>query len=188
MKKHINLYASEKSIIDIGKRFSYVFDELSPEANGFYYKPCLIPNIVKKEFILNGLRVLSFPQNHGFSESTGFRINNMAYCTDVIDFSEESFELLYGLDLLIIDCLRFKPHKTHAHLDKVLMWIDELKPKKSVLTHMNYDVDYDHINSLLPSNCEAAYDGLIFLNANFLNLKIFSNYISYKFTNYFNSL
>ena len=61
MKKHINLYASEKSIIDIGKRFSYVFDELSPEANGFYYKPCLIPNIVKK-FILNGLRVLSFPK------------------------------------------------------------------------------------------------------------------------------
>ena len=161
MKKHINLYASEKSLIDIGKRFSYVFDELSPEANGFYYKPCLIPNIVKKEFILNGLKVLSFPQNHGFSESTGFRINNMAYCTDVIDFSEESFELLYGLDLLIIDCLRFKPHKTHAHLDKVLMWIDELKPKKSVLTHMNYDVDYDHINSLLPSNCEAAFDGLI---------------------------
>ncbi len=85
----------------------------------------------------------------------------MAYCTDVMDFSEESFELLYGLDLLIIDCLRFKPHKTHAHLDKVLIWIDELKPKKSVLTHMNYDVDYDHINSLLPSNCEAAFDGLI---------------------------
>ena len=123
--------------------------------------PVFTSIIVKKEFLLNELRVLSFPQNHGFSESTGFRINNMAYCTDVIDFSKESFELLYGLDLLIIDCLRFKPHKTHAHLDKVLMWIDELKPKKSVLTHMNYDVDYDHINSLLPSNCEAAFDGLI---------------------------
>ena len=161
MKKHINLYASEKSIIDIRKRFSYVFEELSPEANGFYYKPCLIPNIAKKEFLLNELRVLSFPQNHGFSESTGFRINNMAYCTDVIDFCEESFKLLYGLDMLIIDCLRFKPHKTHAHLNKVLMWIDKLKPKKSILTHMNYDVDYDHINSLLPTNCEAAFDGLI---------------------------
>ena len=79
MNKHINLYASEKSIIDIGKRFSYVFDELSPEANGFYYKPCLIPNIVKKEFILNGLRVLGFSRIMDFQnllvlESTAWLI------------------------------------------------------------------------------------------------------------------
>tara|TARA_A200000113_G_C8847107_1_gene348990 strand:- start:185 stop:961 length:777 start_codon:yes stop_codon:yes gene_type:complete len=161
MNKHINLYASKKSINDIKERFSYVFEELSPEANGFYYKPCLIPNVVKKNFLLNDLKVLSFPQDHGFSESTGFRINDMAYCTDVIDFCDESFNLLSKLDLLIIDCLRFSPHKTHAHLDKVLMWIEKLKPKRSVLTHMNYDVDYDHINSMLPKNCEAAYDGLI---------------------------
>ena len=55
MNKHINLYASKKSINDIKERFSYVFEELSPEANGFYYKPCLIPNVVKKNFLLNAL-------------------------------------------------------------------------------------------------------------------------------------
>ena len=150
-----------KNINDIKKRFGYVFEDLSPEANGFYYKPCLIPNVLKDQFPLNELDVKSFPQNHGFSESTGFRINDMAYCTDVLDFCEDSFKLLTKLDLLIIDCLRFKPHKTHAHFDKVMDWIDRLKPKKTVLTHMNYEVDYDHISSLLPRNCEAAYDGLI---------------------------
>ncbi len=162
MKKHINLYATSKNIDEIRQRFSYVFDDLSPEANGFYYKPCLIPNLINGKFTINDTKIHSFPQNHGFSQSTGFKINNnFAYCTDVLDFSKESFKLLYKLDLLIIDCLRFKPHKTHAHFDKVLDWIKELKPKKTVLTHMNYDVDYDYISSLLPNNCIAAFDGLV---------------------------
>lgn len=161
MKKHINLYATEENINEMKKRFSYVFEDLSPEANGFYYKPCLIPNSIDGEFQINDLKIHSFPQNHGFSESTGFKVNNVAYCTDVLEFSKESFKLLYNLDLLIIDCLRFKPHRTHAHLDKVLDWIKELKPNKTVLTHMNYEVDYDYLSSLLPTNCMAAYDGLV---------------------------
>ena len=161
MKKHLNMYATEKNINEIKKRFSYVFEDLSPQANGFYYKPCLIPNSIDGEFFINDLKIHSFPQSHGFSESTGFRINNIAYCTDVLEFSKESFNLLYNLDLLIIDCLRFEPHKSHAHLDKVLDWVKELKPNKTILTHMNYEVDYDHLSSLLPANCMAAYDGLV---------------------------
>ena len=105
MNKHINLYASKKSINDIKERFSYVFEELSPEANGFYYKPCLIPNVVKKNFLLNDLKVLSFPQDHGFSESTGFRIENFAYSSDILNISEEVFEKLKNLDLQFIDIL-----------------------------------------------------------------------------------
>lgn len=161
MKKHLNLYATEKNINEIKKRFSYVFEDLSPEANGFYYKPCLIPNSIDGKFLINDLKIHSFPQSHGFSESTGFKINNIAYCTDVLEFSKESFNLLYNLDLLIIDCLRFTPHRTHAHLDKVLDWVKELKPHKTILTHMNYEVDYDYLSSLLPANCMPAYDGLV---------------------------
>ena len=59
-----------------------------------------------------------------------------------------------------MDCLRFKPHKTHAHFDKVMDWIKYLKPSKTILTHMNYEVDYDYIMSKVPKNCVAAYDGL----------------------------
>ena len=130
------------------------------EAQGFYYKPCLIPNEISGEFVINDLKIKSFKQNHGFSNSTGFRVNNIAYCTDVLEFEKKSFSNLYNLDLLIIDCLRFKPHKTHAHFDKVLKWIKRLEPKETVLTHMNYEVDYDFIMSKVPDNCQAAYDGL----------------------------
>ena len=59
-----------------------------------------------------------------------------------------------------MDCLRFLPHKTHAHFDKVMNWIELLKPKKTILTHMNYEVDYERILSVVPKNCFPAYDGM----------------------------
>ncbi|MDC3091213.1 MBL fold metallo-hydrolase [Rickettsiales bacterium] len=160
MNKDINLFASKKTIGQIKEKFGYVFEKLNPQANGYYYKPCLIPNIIKPSFQLNKLKIKTFDQNHGFSISTGFRINNIAISTDVVDLDAEAFDNLNNLDLWIVDCLRFKPHKTHAHLEKTLQWIDKVKPKKSILTHMNYEVDYDAISKMLPKNCYAAYDGM----------------------------
>ena len=160
MNQDLHLYATKKNIDEIKKRFSYVFEKLAPQAKGFYYKPCLIPHEINGLFKINSLEILSFQQDHGFVESTGFRINNFAYSSDVFDLSENVFKKLENLDLWIVDCLRFEPHKSHAHLEKVLKWINRLKPKRTILTHMNYEIDYDHINSLLPKNCEAAYDGL----------------------------
>ncbi len=55
MKSHLNLYATGQVIMDIKKRFEYVFEDLSPKANGFYYKPCLIPNTIKNSFKINEL-------------------------------------------------------------------------------------------------------------------------------------
>ena len=161
MKKDINLYASKEIISKIRERFGYVFESLVPEANGFYYKPCLIPNEINGSFKINGLKITSFIQNHGFTNSTGYRINNFAYCTDVFDFDDNALNNLKNLDLWIVDCLRFEPHKCHAHFDKVMGWINDIKPKKTVLTHMNFEVDYDYIKSLAPKNCIPAYDGLI---------------------------
>ncbi len=160
MNQDLHLYATKKNIDEIKKRFSYVFEKLAPQAKGFYYKPCLVPHEINGLFKINNLEILSFQQDHGFIESTGFRINNFAYSSDVFDLSEDVFKKLKNLDLWIVDCLRFEPHKSHAHLEKVLNWINRLKPKRTILTHMNYEIDYDHINSLLPKNCEAAYDGL----------------------------
>ncbi len=160
MKKDIDLYSSQENIDQIKKKFGYIFEKLVPEANGFYYKPCLNPNIVEGEFKIKDFNILCIKQNHGFSQSTGFRINNFAYCTDVLDFDDAEFKKLKNLDLWIVDCLRFEPHKTHAHFDKVMNWIELLKPKKTILTHMNYEVDYDHILSVVPKNCFPAFDGM----------------------------
>ena len=97
MKKDINLYASKKSIDQIKQKFGYVFEKLVPEANGFYYKPCLNPKIITKSFKVKDLKISSIVQNHGFTESLGFRINNFAYCTDVLDFEDLEFKKLKNL-------------------------------------------------------------------------------------------
>jgi len=161
MNKEIQLYAKENIIKEIQERFAYVFEELVPEAKGFFYKPCLIANKINSDFVINDLKIKSFQQDHGFSESTGFRINNIAYSTDVVNLNKNAFSKLENLELWVVDCLRFEPHKTHAHYEKVMDWIAKLKPKKTVLTHMNFEIDYDYISSLLPTNCYAGYDGMV---------------------------
>ena len=160
MKQDINLYATKQVIRTIKERFSYVFEKLSPKANGFYYKPCLIPNEIVNKFSIDDVEISCFQQSHGFSETTGFKINNFAYCTDVVEFDTDVFDKLRDLDLWIVDCFRFEPHKSHAHFDKVMTWVEKLKPRKVVLTHMNNEMDYEHLTTMLPRNCFPAYDGL----------------------------
>ena len=80
----------------IKERFGYVFEKLVPEANGFYYKPCLIPHEISSDFNINDLKISSFEQNHGFINSTGFRFNNFAYCTDVLEFDKKALQKLEG--------------------------------------------------------------------------------------------
>ena len=100
MNKDLNLVCYERSIKKIKERFGYVFEKLVPEANGFYYKPCLIPNEISSDFNINDLKISSFEQNHGFINSTGFRFNNFAYCTDVLEFDKRALKnlkiLIYG--------------------------------------------------------------------------------------------
>ena len=160
MEKDINLFATREVIDTIRQRFSYVFEKLLPQANGFYYKPCLIPNEINNKFSLGPLEIICFQQDHGFCETTGFRIDDFAYSPDVVNLNKNALSKLRNLKLWIVDCLTLKPHKTHAHLEKVIEWMHELKPKKTVLTHMNYDIDYKYISSILPRNCFAAYDGM----------------------------
>tara|TARA_B100000989_G_scaffold259829_1_gene210175 strand:+ start:668 stop:1444 length:777 start_codon:yes stop_codon:yes gene_type:complete len=160
MNKYIDLYTNTETLEQIKKKFGYIFERLHPKANGFFYKPCLNPIIIKTKFKINELIIDPFDQDHGFGKSLGFRINNFAYSSDVVELSEEAFEKLYNLDLWIVDCLRVRPHKTHAHLEKTLKWIERVKPKKAVITHMNNETDYDEITKLLPKNCFAAFDGM----------------------------
>jgi phosphoribosyl 1,2-cyclic phosphate phosphodiesterase len=103
--------------------------------------------------------VLSFPQVHGPIESVGFRFGGVAYSADVSDLPEAAMAALEGLDLWIVDALRWTPHPTHADVAKTLSWIAELKPKHAVLTNMHVDLDYAALARQLPDGVEPAFDG-----------------------------
>jgi phosphoribosyl 1,2-cyclic phosphate phosphodiesterase len=104
--------------------------------------------------------VVTFDQDHGGARSVGYRFGNLAYSSDVVDFPEHVFQALEGLDVWIVDALRYTPHPTHAHVERTLEWIARVRPKRAILTNLHIDLDYDELTSRLPPGVEAAHDGL----------------------------
>lgn len=104
--------------------------------------------------------VTTFDQSHGWMNSLGYRFGPVAYSSDVVDLPEASFEALRGLDLWIVDALRYTPHPSHAHVDKALSWIERVKPRRALLTNMHIDLDYAELASRLPEGVAPAYDGM----------------------------
>ncbi|MCR9080755.1 MAG: MBL fold metallo-hydrolase [Hyphomonadaceae bacterium] len=105
------------------------------------------------------LDCLPLDQEHGWIRSLGFRFRNIAYCNDLNALPDETMEHLAGLDLLIIDALRYTPHPSHAHLEQTLEWIETLKPRHSVITNLHVDFDYRTLKAELPAGVEPAFDG-----------------------------
>ena len=90
----------------------------------------------------------------------GFRVGDLAYCTDVCRIPEASWPLLEGLDTLILDALRFEPHPTHFSLSEALAVIERLRPRRAFLTHLSHAFDHGATESTLPPPVALAYDGL----------------------------
>jgi phosphoribosyl 1,2-cyclic phosphate phosphodiesterase len=97
---------------------------------------------------------------HGEIDALGFRIGNIAYSPDVNAIPDESIGFLEGLDLWIVDALRYKPHPTHFSLPETLDWIARLKPRRAILTNLHTDLDFEALRSQLPPNIEPAFDGM----------------------------
>jgi phosphoribosyl 1,2-cyclic phosphate phosphodiesterase len=105
------------------------------------------------------MEILPLAQDHGFSQSLGFRIGDFAYSNDVVAMPETTFARLDGLALWIVDALREAPHPTHAHVAQTLDWIARVKPRRAVLTNMHLDLDYATLKAQLPAGVEPGYDG-----------------------------
>jgi len=104
---------------------------------------------------------VAFGQIHGRGETLGFRFGGLAYSPDVSDLPEESLIHLQGLDVWILDALRYTPHPSHFSVSGALTWIEKLKPKRAVLTHMHVDLDFGALVRELPEGVEPGYDGMV---------------------------
>jgi phosphoribosyl 1,2-cyclic phosphate phosphodiesterase len=106
--------------------------------------------------------VVSFDQDHGHIRSAGYRFGGVAYSSDVVGLPEEAFAALEGVEVWIVDALRWTPHPTHAHVELTLEWIARVRPKRAILTNLHIDLDYRKLAQVLPEGVEPAYDGLRF--------------------------
>lgn len=141
-------------------KFKYAFDGEGGYPAIYDVQPKITPY---RRFSVPGaggnVEFLPLDQAHGYIRSLGFRIGNVAYCNDLNALPEETMSRLEGLDLLVIDALRYTPHPSHAHLDQTLEWIAQLRPKRAVLTNLHVDLDYATLIRDLPTGVEPAFDG-----------------------------
>ena len=123
-------------------------------------------NLIKEETIIDGpggkICFKKIEVNHGNIDALGFRIGDVVYMPDVLEIHKTSKPSFLNLKYLIIDALRYRPHPSHAHLDKTLAWIKEFQPKQAILTNMHNDLDYSTLKSETPTNVTPAFDGLTF--------------------------
>jgi phosphoribosyl 1,2-cyclic phosphate phosphodiesterase len=161
-KKKIPIYADKKTSNYLINSFKYLFVKQSK-----YYKPILKMNIIKNKFFLkkniSSIQLEAIKVKHGDINSNGYLFNKIAYISDCSSISSKSLKRLTNLKLLIIDCLKFKSHKTHLNFKKCLSYIKILKPKKAILTNLHSDIDYSFLKKKLlkiSKNIVPGYDGL----------------------------
>lgn len=161
-RRRIPFYLNQSTAKDILPRFSYCF--ISPE--GSDYPPILDRHSIEagesRSIIGAGgtLALSAFIMQHGNIPALGYRIGNAAYTPDVSDIPEESWPALQGLDLWIIDGLRYAQHPSHFSLSDALSWIARFQPRRAVITNMHADLDYEAVRQQLPDGVIPAYDGM----------------------------
>ncbi len=158
----VPLYCTTEVERKLRQAFAYAF---SPEAEVLpmgYLPKLTFRTITEGPFTVVDERVTPIPLEHAHFSVFGFRIADVAYCTDVGKIPRQSMNRLEGLEVLILDALRIRPHPAHFCLDEALEVIERLQPKKAYLTHMSHDLEHEATTKLLPPNVELAYDGLCF--------------------------
>ncbi len=155
-KQQIPLYGSPQTTQHIQDKFGYTIRE----AGQFWEVPVLGLNPVTGPFELFGLNITPIPIKHGHSDIFGYRIGNMAYLTDVSEIKPESLELLQGLKVLMLDCLRYRPHFTHINLEQSLAYASQIGATDTYLMHMTHEMEYQQLSAELPAHVHVAYDGL----------------------------
>ena len=157
-KKKINIYANKQTLTYLKKSFSYCFTEK------LGYKPILKANLLKDFFSLGkGNEKIVFKSitvNHGLIESVGYIFNDTAYISDCKKLNQSNIKNLKNLKTFIIDCLRFTEHPSHLCINEVLKLIDIIEPKKTILTNLHSDLDYNFLLKNTPANVKPAYDGM----------------------------
>ncbi len=139
------------------QRFGYAFPANEQQ---HWEKPVLSANVVVKTFNVAKNEVVPLPVMHGNYEILGYRIGNMAYLTDVSDIPDATLDKLHGLDVLLLDCLRYRHHPTHFNLEQAIEWATRIAARDTWLIHMTHEMDYDELSARLPKAMHVAYDGL----------------------------
>ena len=161
-RNRITIHMDEQTAATVRRTFSYIF-ETPP---GSLYPPLLDERrIVRGEAICvegpgGSIDAMPFMVHHGEIDALGYRFGTTAYTPDLNAIPPASLAYLEGLDLWIVDALRYTRHPSHFSLEETLDWIDKLRPRRAILTNLHTDLDFETLRRDLPDHVEPAYDGM----------------------------
>lgn len=159
LQRPVLLYSEEPVEQTLRRTFAYAFVERRSDDQ--HSRPQLdFRRIDDSPFEVCGVPLRAFRLMHGRTPVLGFRLGDVAYATDCNAIPEETWPLLQGLDVLILDALWDEPHPTHFSVAEALEVIERVQPKRAYLTHVSHRLDYEATNARLPEHVELAYDGL----------------------------
>lgn len=154
----VDIYATRNTIEVVCKDYDYAFVEDKyrgvPEMR--------LHEIGDTPFYIKGIEIIPIHGKHSERfEITGYRIGNLAYLTDFKEIADTEVEKLKGVEVLVVNALRFKPHDSHFSVQEALSLIDKVKPREAYLTHMSHEIGlHAHSAEKLPENVALAYDTL----------------------------
>ena len=161
-RRRLDLYMDEHTVRVMRERFGYCFQsppgsEYPPIATELRLKAGQPISIAGRGGAITGLPLL---QEHGDIPSYAFRFGSFAYSCDLSGMPPETAEALAGLDVWVVDALRYRPHPSHFSVADALRWIERLSPKRAILTNLHADLDYDILRKDLPPHVEPGFDGM----------------------------
>ena len=161
-RRRLDLYMDEHTVRVMRERFGYCFQsppgsEYPPIATELRLKAGQPISITGRGGAITALPLL---QEHGDIPSYAFRFGSFAYSCDLSGMPPETAEALAGLDVWVVDALRYRPHPSHFSVADALGWIERLSPKRAILTNLHADLDYDILREDLPPHVEPGFDGM----------------------------
>lgn len=148
-------HGSEDTIRTVRAAFEYVF--VPTQLGGG--KPSINLMSVDGPFEASGVPVTPIPVMHGQMPILGYRIGDLVYITDCSRIPASSYELMRGIDTLVLGVIRHEPHETHFSISDGLAVVEKLKPRQTFFTHIAHRLDHEATNNALPADVQLAYDG-----------------------------
>lgn len=155
--RNVPIYLKKDVNDDLHRRLDYCFREHPyPGVPTFD-----MHEIGDRPFFIDGVEIIPIKVMHGNLPILGYRIGKFAYITDAKTIAEEELDKLEGLDVLVINALRFREHFSHLSVDEALAIIERIKPKEAYLTHFNHEIGlHEEVKAKLPPHVHPCYDGL----------------------------
>ena len=154
----LDAWADDATFAALQQCFGYAFQEPRPDVKQF--RPHLVRRTIDGPFEIAGQQWTPIPLLHGRMPVNGFRVGNLAYCTDVSEIPEASFDLLRGLDVLVLDALQHRPHATHFTIEQATAAARRIGAKRTYFTHIAHALSHAAMDATLPPDIRLAYDGL----------------------------